>query len=234
VVRGPAALLIAAYGLALAYFLVTPALPDVGGAGDVNTLVSDIPATLLLAACVLAFVPARDDAAALALLLAGAGLVAGAATVADAIPLAALMKALFAGALGMFLAWVLAEPAVVIAVPLFAAGIDVASVAGGPSELLSRSGGRANDFLTVYLPAWGGGRAGLLGVVDLVFVGFFAAGAWRFGLRRRVTGAALLAAFPATVGIQVALDTTVPAIPVLAAALMLPNLDLLPGLARRG
>ena len=233
-VRGPAALLIAAYGLALAYFLVTPALPDVGGSGDVNTLVSDGPATLLLAACVLALIPARDDALALALLLTGAGLVSGAATVAGAIPLADVMKALFAGALGMFLAWLLDEPAVVIAVPLFAAGIDIASVAGGPSELLSRSGGRANDFLAVYLPAWGGGRAGLLGVVDLIFMGFFAAGAWRFGLRRGVTGAALLAALPATVGIQVGLDITVPAIPVLAAALLLPNLDRLPALARRG
>jgi hypothetical protein len=233
VVRGPAALLIAAYGLTLAYFLATPALPDVGGSGDLNTLASDIPATLLLAACVLALVPARDDAAALALLLAGAGLVAGAVTVVAAIPLAALTKALFAGALGMFLAWALAEPAVVIAVPLFAAGIDIASVASGPSELLSRSGGRANDFLAVYLPAWGGGRAGLLGVADLVFLGFFAAGAWRFGLRRRATGLALLVAVPAAVAIQVAVDRPIPVIPLLAAALLLPNLDLLPALARR-
>ena len=52
-------------------------------------------------------------------------------------------------------------------------------------------------------------------------------------MRRRVTGAALLAALPATVGIQLAVDTTVPVIPVLAAALLLPNLDRLPALARR-
>jgi hypothetical protein len=234
VVRGPAALLIGAYGLALVYFLVTPVLPDVGGSGDLNTLVSDIPATLLLGGCVLALVPARDDAFALALLLAGAGLVGAAASVADAIPLADLLKALFAGAGGMFLAWALAEPAVLIAVPLFAAGIDIASVAGGPSELLSRTGGRADDFLAVYLPAWGGGRAGLLGVADLIFLGFFAAGAWRFGLRRRVTTVALLAALPAAVAIQVATDTTIPVIPLLAAGLLLPNLDRLPALARRG
>jgi hypothetical protein len=233
VVRRPAALLIAAYGLGLVYFLITPVLPDVGGAGDLNTLVSGIPATLLLGACVLTLVPARDDAFALGLLLAGAGLVAGAASVAHAIPLANLTKALFAGAGGMFLAWALADPAVLIAVPLFAAGIDAASVIGGPSELLSRGGGRVDDFLAVYLPAWGGGRAGLLGVADLIFLAFFAAGAWRFGLRRRATGAALLLALPAAVAISVATDTTIPVIPLLAAGLLLPNLDRLPALARR-
>jgi hypothetical protein len=233
VVRRPAALLIGAYGLGLVYFLITPILPDAGGAGDVNTLVSDLPATFLLGACVLTLVPARDDALALALLLTGAGLVGAAASVAHAIPLANLSKALFAGAGGMFLAWALADPAVLIAVPLFAAGIDVASVIGGPSELLSRSGGRADDFLAVYLPAWGGGRAGLLGVSDLIFLAFFAAGAWRFGLRRRATGAALLAALPAAVVISVAADTAIPVIPLLAAALLLPNLDRLPALARR-
>jgi hypothetical protein len=235
VVRRPAALLIAAYGLALAYFLVTPELPAVGGSGDLNTLVSDVPAALLLAACVLVLVPARDDVAALALFVVGAGLVAGAATVMDppSVPLANVARPLFAGALGMLLARLLADPAVVIAVPLFAAGIDAASVAGGTSELLSRSGSRANDFLTIYLPAWGGGRAGLLGLADLVFIGFFAASAWRFGLRRRATGAALLLALPAAVAIQVAVDSAVPVIPVLAAALLLPNLDRLPALARR-
>jgi hypothetical protein len=233
VVRRPAALLIAAYGLALAYFLVAPALPDVGGAGDLNTAVSDLPATFLLASCVLVLVPARDDWAALALIVAGAGLLAGAVTVAGSAPLAGITKPLFAGAAGMLLARVLADPAVAIAVPLFAAGIDAGSVAGGTSQLLSRAGSGTHDFLTVYLPAWGGGRAGLLGLADLIFLGFFAASAWRFGMRRRVTGAALLAALPATVGIQLAVDTTVPAIPVLAAALLLPNLDRLPALARR-
>jgi hypothetical protein len=233
VVRRPAALLTAAYGVALAYLLVTPVLPDIGGTGDLNTLVSDIPTALLLGACVLALLPVRDDVGALALLAIGAGLLAAGTTEAGSIPLADTTKALFAAALGMFLAWALAEPAVVVAVPLFVAGIDIASVAGGPSELLSRDESRSGEFLSVYLPAWGGGRAGVLGVADLIFLAFFAASAWRFGLRRRVTGVALLAALPATIAIAVALDTTVPVLPVLAAALLLPNLDLLPGMLAR-
>jgi hypothetical protein len=233
VVRRPAALLIAAHAALLAYLLVTPLLPDVGGTGDVNTIVSDATTLLLLAACVLTLLPARDDAFALVLLALGAGLLAAGATEAGWIPLAGVTKALFAAALGMLLARLLAEPAVVVAVPLFVAGIDIASVAGGPSRLLARDSSAAGDFLSVYLPAWGGGRAGVLGVADLIFLGFFAASAWRFGLRRRVTAAALLAALPAAVAMQLAVDTTIPALPVLAAALLVPNLDLLPGLLAR-
>jgi hypothetical protein len=230
----PAAL-IAAYGLALAYFLLTPLLPDLDGTGDANTLASAGVTAVVLAGCVLALLPARDEVGALALLALGAGLVAAAATEADAVPVADVTKALFGAALGMVLARLLAEPAVVVAVPLFVAGIDVASVAGGPSELLARESSRAGEFLSVYLPAWGGGRAGVLGVADLIFLAFFAAGAWRFGLRRRVTGLALVLALPATVAIQLELDATVPVLPMLAAALLAPNLDLLPGmLAREG
>lgn len=232
-VRRPAALLIAAYAALLAYLLVTPALPDVGGTGDVNTLVSDGATLLLLGACGLALLAARDEGLALALLALGAGLLAAGFTEAGSIPAAGVTKALFAAALGMLLARLLAEPAVVIGVPLFVAGIDVASVAGGPSALLARDSSQAGEFLSVYLPAWGGGRAGVLGVADLVFLAFFASCAWRFGLRRRATGAALLLALPAAVALQLAVDETIPALPALAAALLVPNLDRLPGLLAR-
>jgi hypothetical protein len=233
VVRRPTALLTAALAALLAYGLVTPALPDVGGTGDVNTLISDVTVLLGLGACVVALLPARDEPFVLALLALGAGLLAAAMTQADSVPLALVFKTLFGGALGMLLAKVLDEPAVVVGVPLFVAGIDIASVAGGPSELLARDSSRTGEFLSVYLPAWGGGRAGVLGLADVIFLAFFAAGAWRFGLRRRVTGAALLLALPVAVAIQLTADTTIPALPVLAAALLLPNLDLLPRLLAR-
>jgi hypothetical protein len=134
----------------------------------------------------------------------------------------------------MLFAWVLAEPAVAIGVPLFVAGIDAASVfSGGPSELLARDTSHLGDFISLYLPAWGGGRSGVLGIADLMFLAFFAAHAWRFGLRRRVTTAALLLALPAAVLLEVEINHPVPGISFLAAALLLPNLDLLPGMLAR-
>jgi hypothetical protein len=233
VVRRPAALLAAVYGATLSLLLSWPFLPAVGGTSDLNTALSDITAMLLLVGCVLALLPGRDSPVLLVLVLIGAGLLAGAFTVAGMIAFADLFKALFAGSLGMVLASLLAEPAIVVAVPLFAAALDVFSVSAGPARLLIRDGSQAQDFLTLYLPAIGGERAGVLGVADLVFVGFFAASAWRFGLRRRATAVALLLALPVTLLIQLATDGTVPALPALAAALLVPNLDLLPGLLRR-
>ena len=231
-VRRPAALLTAVYGATLALFVLAPALPAVGGSGDVNTVVSCVPVVLLLGGCALALLPARDAPAVLVLLVLGAGLLGAAFTVAGVDPVANVAKALFAGALGMLLAWLLAEPVVVVAVPLFAAALDIFSVSAGPTELLARDSSRAGDFLSLYLPAWGGGRAGALGVVDLVFIAFFASSAWRFGLRRRATAAALLAALPASLALQLVSGGAFPVLPVLAAALLLPNLDLLPRLLR--
>jgi hypothetical protein len=233
VVRRPAALLAGVYGATLALLLSWQSLPAIGGTSDLNTALSDIPAMLLLVGCVLALLPARDSPVLLSLVVIGAGLLAGAFTVAGVIAFADVFKALFAGSLGLVLAALLAEPVIVVAVPLFVAGLDLLSVTAGPARLVVRDGSRAADFLTLYLPAIGGERAGIVGVADLVFVGFFAAGAWRFGLRRRATAVALLAALPVTVLIQLGTDGTVPALPVLAAALLVPNLDLLPRLLRR-
>lgn len=224
--------LIAVYGGTLALLLAAPLLPAVGGTGDLNTALSDVPTMLALGACALVLLPGRGQVGLLALVALGAGLLGAVFTVAGPIALADLAKALFAGSLGLVLARVLAEPIAVVGVPLFVAAIDVLSVAGGPTSLLSRDSSRAGDFLSLYVPAWGGGRAGVLGVADLVFVGLFAGWAWRFGLRRRATAASLLAALPLALLAELAIDRVIPAIPLLGAALLLPNLDRLPGLVR--
>lgn len=210
-----------------------PALPAVGGTGNVNLVVTDLPLMPLLVGCVLVLLPARDYVVALGMVALGAGLLGGALTVTGPIAAANIFKVLFAGCLGMVLARLLADPVTVVAVPLFVGVIDVLSVAGGPTEYLSRDSSRAGEFLTLYLPAWGGGRAGVVGIADFVFVGFFASSAWRFGLRRRATALALLAALPVTLGFKLVFGGTIPALPVLAAALLGPNLDLLPGLLQR-
>jgi hypothetical protein len=234
VVRRPAALLIVVYAATLAYFLVTPVLPDVGGTSDTNTLISDITAMLLLGGCVMVWVPANDEPFVLVLVALGAGLLYPAFNEAGSIPLENMTAVLFAAAFGMLFAWALADPAVAIAVPLFVAGVDAASVfGGGPSELLARDTSSFGDFISIYLPAWGGGRAGVLGIADLILMAFFAAHAARFRLRRRVTTVALLLALPAAVVLELRIDHPVPGITFLAAALLLPNLDLLPRMLAR-
>jgi hypothetical protein len=60
----------------------------------------------------------------------------------------------------------------------------------------------------------------------------FAAWAWRFGLRRRATVAAMVGGLVAALWLSVALDTAIPALPLLAAGYLLPNLDRLLDLLR--
>jgi len=217
------------YAATLVWFLVAPALPEVDGA-DAATLAAGIPALMLLAACTLVLLPLRDATAALALLALGAGMIAAALTEIGADAGANVGKALFAGAVGFLLVRVLATPAVVIAVPLFVSAVDIASVLDGPSAVLMRGESGVSDFLTFTIPALGGGRAGALAISDLIFCAFFAGCAWHYGLRRRTTAIALLLALPLALVVAVLAGRGVATVPFLSAALLLPNLDLLPGL----
>jgi hypothetical protein len=230
VVRGPSALLAAAGG-GIAYLLVAPALPDLGD-GEAAVLVAGSIGLTLLGVLALCLVDLRDSAPLAGLLGLGAALLAAAMTVAEAGAVADVPKALFAAALGVVLARVLATPAVVLAVPLFVAAIDVWSASSGPTSRILEQGTGTVDFLVLAIPAWGGGEVGRLGISDVVFLAFFAALAWRYGMRRRVTGAAVVGALVVTLVVEVAIDRALPVLPFLAAALLVPNLDRLPGLLR--
>ena len=224
-VRGPAAVL-ALYGAAVAYFVLADDLPSLGEE-DVRAVVSGAVGLTILAACALSLLPLRDDPVALVPLAVGSGLLAAALSL-DTVDFAAganAPKALFAASFGLLLAWWLDSPALLVAVPLLVAGIDIASVAAGPTSTLIREQPDAVDFLTFQLPLWGGDGFGQLGISDVVFLAFFAAGAWRFGLRRRATAAGLLLAMLATLVAGVATDEALPVLPALALGLLAPNLD---------
>lgn len=194
-----------------------------------------VPGTLgllALAAIALALLPARDELALVILIGLGSALIAGALDAAEAGSAADVPKAIFAAAAGLVLAYFLAAPVVVVAIPIFVAAIDVWSVSSGPTSRLLASGGSTIDYLSFEIPAWGGGTVGQLGVSDVIFLAFFAALAWRYGLRRRVTAICLALALPAALVVQLEVDGAVPVLPFLAAALLLPNVDLLPRLLR--
>ena len=132
----------------------------------------------------------------------------------------------------MLLAYVLAAPVVLVAVPIFVAAIDIWSVSTGPTSKIIESGGDTLDYLSFQIPAWGGGTLGNLGVSDIVFLAFFAWLAWRYDLRRRTTAVCLAAALPAALIVQLEVGGAIPVLPFLAAALLVPNIDLLPRLLR--
>jgi hypothetical protein len=232
---GAGTLAVVAPLLALAYFLAAPALPALP-AGDTTTLVAGAIGLVMVAISTLAILPAAESLVGPLLIALGAGLLAGALNAdADAGVGAGanVAEALLAGAIGLLFARWLATPVIAIAVPIFVAAIDIWSVASGPSSKLLENGTDAVDPLSFDIPAWGHmGSAGHLGLSDALFLSMFAAWAWRYGFRRAATIAGVTLGLVAALLLGIALDRAIPALPLIAAGYLLPNLDRIPGLLR--
>lgn len=123
------------------------------------------------------------------------------------------------GACGVLFARIFSLGALVLAVPVLVAGIELAS--GG---LTATGPALAGDPLTLALP---GDRR--LELTELLFAAAYAGWAQRFGLRRPGTYVALGAVLLA----GVAADGRLPVLTLLAVALLLPNADRLRGLLHR-
>jgi hypothetical protein len=225
---GAGTLAIAAPLLALAYFLAAPALPALP-AGDATTIVAGGAGLLMVAFSTLAIVPAAESLFGPLLIALGSGLLVGALNADGAHGVGAganVAEALLAGAVGLLFARWLATPVIAIAVPIFVAAIDVWSVASGPTSQLLASNAGIVDPLSFDLPAWGGlGSAGHLGLSDALFLSMFAGWAWHYGFRRAGTIAGLALGLIAALVLGLQLHRGVPALPLLAAGYLLPNLD---------
>jgi hypothetical protein len=231
VVRGAAAVL-APFGAALAYLLLAPSLPRIHGA-EAAAIVAGAVGALLLAACAAAAAPAGDSRLLIVLSLVGAFLVVAGLEAANVGAAASMPEALLYGLVGAGFAAVLDTAALALALPLFAAAVDAATVIGGGPGALSQAAPPRGDPLTLDLPAWGGGSVGHLGIVDMVFLGAFAAYARRQGLRRRAAAIGMAVGLAGAFAAQVIADRPIPALPFLAAGMLVPNLDRLGALFRR-
>ncbi len=222
--------------LALAYFLAAPALPALP-AGDTTAVVAGGIGLLMVALSTLAIVPAAESLFGPLLIALGAGLLVGALNASGANGVGAganVAEALLAGAIGLLFARWLATPVIAIAVPIFVAAIDIWSVASGPTAKLLDNGTDRVDPLSFDLPAWGAmGSAGHLGLSDALFASMFAGWAWTYGLRRRATLVGLALGLVASLGLGLLLHRAIPALPLLAAGYLLPNLDRIPALLHR-
>jgi hypothetical protein len=218
--------------VALAYFLAAPALPALP-AGDTTVAVAGAAGMVMIAASTLALVPAHETLVGPLLIVFGAALLVGALSAAGVGAAANVPEALLVGAIGLLFARWLATAVIAIAVPIFVAAIDVWSVASGPTSRLLENGTESSDPLTFDLPAWGDmGSAGQLGLSDALFASMFAAWAWHYELRRTATVVGLVLGLLGSIALGLLLDRAVPALPLLAAGYLLPNLDRIPALLR--
>jgi hypothetical protein len=221
---------IAALLAAVAWFLVVGELDPV--TGDAGRYLAGCAGALFCGLAALALLPARDEPLGVAIFGAGAGFLAVVLTAQGVGGAANPVEALAGAAAGLLFAWAFAAPVAVLALPLVVAGVDIASVLTGPAEAVR---GDPVDILTLDLPPLGGGDSvGRLGVLDATFLALFAAWSLRYALRPRAAIPLMVAGLCGAVALGIALDRSVPALPFLAAGLLLPAADRLPGLLRRG
>jgi hypothetical protein len=202
--------------------------------GNETVLVCGAIGLVLIAATALSLLPATETVIGPLLILVGAGLLAGALNAANVGAGANAAEAMLAAAAGLLFARWLRTPVIALVVPLFAAAIDVWSVASGPTSRLLENGPDSSDALSFDVPAWGGqGSAGQLGVSDAIFLSIFAAWATHFGFRRAATIAGLILGLIASLVLSVALDRAIPALPLLAVGYLVPNADRIRALLHR-
>ncbi len=224
-VRGTAALL-GLVATALAYFAAASALPSLAP-GDAAIAVAGATGLTLVVALAVTPVPAVGIRLALVPALLGATLLVGALAAADATAVATPVEAILCGCLGVAFASLLDERALVVALPLFVAALDVSGVVGGaPGTLLAEDVPAAGDPLTLELPRWGDGPpVAQASVADVIFIAAYAAYAQLFRLRPRVSALAMLAALVGTLALELALDGRVPALALVSAAFLIVNAD---------
>jgi hypothetical protein len=129
---------------------------------------------------------------------------------------AAPLKVVGALSAGTLLGREMAERWWLLAAAFVAVAADLWSVFAGPTKTVVEEAPRVLDFLVVHFPAFAVREpATALGLSDFVFVGLFAAGARRTGLRVGASLAVMLASFPATLLLALLLERPLPALPLL-------------------
>jgi hypothetical protein len=132
--------------------------------------------------------------------------------------LATPLKALAALAVGWLLARLVSTRRQLVALGLIAAVVDAVSVAAGPSRSVVESGSEAFERLAIHLPPWD--AQALLGLVDVVFLGLFVAGAARVGARPLPVGVAAATGLVVAVGAALGTGAGLPGIPFMTVGLL--------------
>jgi hypothetical protein len=192
---------------------------------NVALVVVALVAMPLGAGIVLALAAGFDDArpSLVGTVVAGLALAVG-GTLAGLPTPAGVGKMLAAGALGMLFIPLLEHAWHVAVVAVLVIGVDTYSVFAGPTKQLLESGGDAVTTFTVPFTAPGVYGAAGIGVTDFLFLGLFCGAAMHWRLRPRLTLPLCGLSFSASVAIAQLLDRSMPALPLLSLAFVLPNL----------
>jgi hypothetical protein len=223
-VRRIAALLGLSVGLG-AYYVWSDSLPDLSSWGDVVFLgLLVIPAVFALVYLAL---PLRR-AGHLLLWGAGVALLAAALEILDFDVLANFAKLAAVTLLAFWFLSFFETVAWVTVVALIIPWVDAISVWRGPTKHIVTKQPELFTTFSFAFPVPGQDNTAQLGLPDLMFFALFLGACDRWGLRTKLTWAAMALSFGATLALTVAYDIGgLPALPLLALGFLMPNADIL-------
>jgi len=208
-----------------AYYVWSESLPDVSTWGDVAVLgLVVIPAVFALVYLALPLRRARH----LLLWGAGVGLLAAALEVLDFDVLANFAKLAAVTLLAFWFLSYFETVAWVTVVALIIPWVDAISVWRGPTKHIVTKQPELFTTFSFAFPVPGEANTAQLGLPDLMFFALFLGAADRWGLRTKLTWAAMALSFGTTLALTVAFDIGgLPALPLLALGFLMPNADIL-------
>jgi hypothetical protein len=116
----------------------------------------------------------------------------------------------------------------VLLVALLIIPVDTYSVFQGPTKVIVEEQPQIFDALSIAFPIPGEHNSAQLGLPDVLFFALFLGATVRFGLRPGLTWVLMALSFGATLALAVAFEINgLPALPLLSAAFILANADLL-------
>jgi hypothetical protein len=129
---------------------------------------------------------------------------------------------------GWFFLGFFEEVSWIVIVALVIVPIDIVSVARGPTKTIIEDKPEVFDYLSIAFPVPGETGAAQLGLPDVLFFALFLGAADQFRLRVPLTWLACTISFGITLTITVGFDVSgLPALPLLSAAFIAANADLL-------
>lgn len=144
-----------------------------------------------------------------------------------ALCVADLGRVLAAALVGVSLARYVTSVGTVLIIVVAAIAADVFSVFAGPTEALVREGSPLLDFLLLIFPTFGSPLGFALGFSDFIFLALFAAAARFLDLRYAATLLVVCSAAFLAVTAGLLLERPLPALPFIAIAFVLVNVDLI-------
>jgi hypothetical protein len=207
------------------YFLCPKLLPAIHD-DETSRIVAASLATMLIVMVAAGVATLSDAPLVVPLVLLGSALIAGAMNAANVGAAATVPETVVYACIGILVALWLDAPALVLAIPVFVAGIEIIGVLSGGTHSVAYGALRGGDPLTLELPDWHNGlSAARLGLADIVFVGIYATYARRLNLRFVAGAIGMAIGLSLGLALSIAENTGLPELAFLGAGFLLPNID---------